>query len=76
LIERIEQVAVHSREPLLLMGPTGAGKSRLARRIFELKRARHQVAGEFVEVNCDRLRKYLARYGLDWKSVRDDVVGA
>jgi transcriptional regulatory protein RtcR len=56
LIERIEQVAIHSREPLLLMGPTGAGKSRLARRIFELKRARHQVAGEFVEVNCATLR--------------------
>jgi transcriptional regulatory protein RtcR len=56
LIERIEQVAVHSREPLLLMGPTGAGKSRLAKRIFELKRARHQVAGEFVEVNCATIR--------------------
>jgi transcriptional regulatory protein RtcR len=56
LIERIEQVAVHSREPLLLMGPTGAGKSRLARRIFELKRARHQVAGEFIEVNCATIR--------------------
>src|SRR6185369_15967111 len=52
LIDRIEKVAVHSREPLLLMGPTGAGKSKLAKRIFELKRARHQVAGEFVEVNC------------------------
>lgn len=56
LIDRIEQVAVHSREPLLLMGPTGAGKSRLAKRIFELKRARHQVQGEFVEVNCATIR--------------------
>lgn len=56
LIDRIEQVAVHSREPLLLMGPTGAGKSRLARRIFELKHSRHQVAGEFVEVNCATIR--------------------
>ena len=56
LIDRIEQVAIHSREPLLLMGPTGAGKSRLARRIFELKRSRHQVAGEFVEVNCATIR--------------------
>jgi transcriptional regulatory protein RtcR len=56
LIERIEQVAVHSREPLLLMGPTGAGKSRLAKRIFELKRSRHQVPGEFVEVNCATIR--------------------
>ncbi|HEX6161527.1 MAG TPA: RNA repair transcriptional activator RtcR [Thermoanaerobaculia bacterium] len=56
LIDRIEQVAIHSREPLLLMGPTGAGKSRLARRIYELKRSRHQVAGEFVEVNCATIR--------------------
>jgi len=56
LIDRIEQVAIHSREPLLLMGPTGAGKSRLAKRIFELKRTRHQVAGDFVEVNCATIR--------------------
>jgi transcriptional regulatory protein RtcR len=56
LIDRIEQVAINSRDPLLLMGPTGAGKSRLAKRIYELKRARHQVAGEFVEVNCATLR--------------------
>jgi transcriptional regulatory protein RtcR len=56
LIDRIEQVAIHSREPLLLMGPTGAGKSRLAKRIFELKRSRHQVAGELVEVNCATIR--------------------
>jgi len=56
LIARIEQVAITSRDPLLLMGPTGAGKSRLAKRIYELKRARHQVKGEFVEVNCATLR--------------------
>ena len=47
---------MHSREPLLLTGPTGAGKSRLARRIFDLKKARHQVTGEFVEVNCATIR--------------------
>ena len=29
LIERIEQVAISTRDPLLLMGPTGAGKSLL-----------------------------------------------
>ena len=45
LIERIEQVAIRSRAPLLLMGPTGAGKSQLARRIYELKKARRQVRG-------------------------------
>ena len=56
LIERIEEVAIRSRDPLLLMGPTGAGKSRLARRIYELKRARHQMAGDFIEVNCATIR--------------------
>jgi transcriptional regulatory protein RtcR len=56
LIERIEQVAVASRAPILLMGPTGAGKSELARRIFELKKARRQVLGELTSVNCATLR--------------------
>lgn len=56
LIERIEQVAGCSRDPILLMGPTGAGKSLLARRIFELKKARRQVVGNFVEVNCATVR--------------------
>ncbi len=41
---------------LLLIGPTGAGKSQLAGRIYELKKARHQLQGEFVEVNCATLR--------------------
>lgn len=55
-IEQIEQVAVRSRAPMLLIGPTGAGKSFLARRIYELKRSRHQIEGRFVEVNCATLR--------------------
>jgi transcriptional regulatory protein RtcR len=56
LIERIEQVAIATRDPLLLMGPTGAGKSKLARRIFELKKMRHTITGEFIDVNCATLR--------------------
>ena len=56
LIEEIERVAIRSRAPILFTGPTGAGKSHLARRIFELKKSRHQVPGEFVEVNCATLR--------------------
>jgi transcriptional regulatory protein RtcR len=56
LIELIERVAIHSRSPLLLMGPTGAGKSQLASRIYELKKLRRQVGGAFVEVNCATLR--------------------
>ena len=55
LIEEIERVAVRSRAPILLTGPTGAGKSHLARRMFELKKSRHQVKGDFVEVNCAKL---------------------
>ena len=56
LIAEIERVAIRSRAPILLTGPTGAGKSHLARRMFELKKSRHQVSGEFVEVNCATLR--------------------
>ena len=56
LIDRIERVAIATRDPLLLMGPTGAGKSRLARRIFELKKSRRAVSGNFVDVNCATLR--------------------
>ena len=55
-ITEIERVAVRSREPMLLMGPTGAGKSFLAKRIYELKQSRHQLVGAFVEVNCATLR--------------------
>ena len=56
LIETIERVAIRSEEPILLTGPTGAGKSRLARRIYELKKLNRQVAGAFVDVNCATLR--------------------
>lgn len=56
LIDRIEQVALRSEDPILLMGPTGAGKSELARRITALRRERRHVAGPFVEVNCATLR--------------------
>lgn len=55
-IAQIERVALRSRAPMLLIGPTGAGKSFLARRIYELKRSRHQMQGRFVEVNCATLR--------------------
>lgn len=56
LIEQIEKVSIRSTAPVLLMGPTGAGKSQLARKIFDLKKQRHQFKGNFVEVNCATLR--------------------
>jgi transcriptional regulatory protein RtcR len=60
MIERIEQVALRSKEPILLSGPTGAGKSQLARRIYELRQQRGGLRGNFVEVNCATLRGDLA----------------
>jgi transcriptional regulatory protein RtcR len=55
MIDEIERVAIKSKAPILLMGPTGAGKSFLARRVFELKKTRHKLDGKFVELNCATL---------------------
>ena len=56
VVERLDRVAVRSPAPILLLGPTGAGKSLLARRIYELKKSRRFVKGPFVEINCATLR--------------------
>jgi len=56
LIARMEKVAAATRSPILLGGPTGAGKTVLARRIFELKKARNLIDGPFVELNCATVR--------------------
>lgn len=56
LIEQIEEVSLNSDAPILLTGPTGAGKSQLARRIFEMKQHRQRVTGKLVELNCAVIR--------------------
>jgi transcriptional regulatory protein RtcR len=48
-------VAQRSPAPILLDGPTGAGKTQLARRVYELKKRHRQLVGPFVEVNCATL---------------------
>ena len=56
LISEIENVAVRSTAPMLITGPTGVGKSHLAKKIFELKQQKLQLEGKLVEVNCATLR--------------------
>ncbi|MEN9358497.1 MAG: hypothetical protein RL095_32 [Verrucomicrobiota bacterium] len=56
MIDEIEVVAERSAAPMLLLGPTGAGKSSLARRVYELRKAQNKLKGDFVEVNCATLR--------------------
>jgi transcriptional regulatory protein RtcR len=51
-IDEIGKVAAKSREPILLMGPTGTGKTKLAEQIYLLKSAGNKIKGEFVEINC------------------------
>jgi len=56
MIKQIEKIAARSTEPILLTGPTGAGKTQLAKRIYELKRDVTKVNGKLVVVNCATLR--------------------
>jgi len=56
LVDRIEEVASTSTAPILLSGPTGVGKTRLARQIHRLKQQLGRVSNAFVEVNCATLR--------------------
>jgi len=55
MIGQLEKVSIRSRAPILLTGPTGAGKSQLARQIYELKKQRQNLDGSFVTVNCATL---------------------
>lgn len=52
----LERVSIKTRDPILLTGPTGSGKTELASRIYTLKHARHDVTGPFVEINCATIR--------------------
>ena len=56
MIEQLEQVSIRSNEPILITGPTGAGKSQLAQRVYELRKQRGKLDGRLVEVNCATLR--------------------
>jgi transcriptional regulatory protein RtcR len=55
MIAEIEQVAQLSNAAILLNGPTGAGKTHLARKIYELRVHNGLTSGSFVAVNCATL---------------------
>jgi transcriptional regulatory protein RtcR len=75
MIDRIEQVALRSKSPILLHGATGAGKSQLARRLHELKHLRGGLKGPFVEINCATLQGDTAASAL-FGHVRGSFTGA
>jgi transcriptional regulatory protein RtcR len=56
IIQEIRAAALYSNEPILLTGPTGSGKSSIARRIHEVKSSKNRVSETFVPVNCSTLR--------------------
>lgn len=56
MIDRMEVVTSNSDAPLLLVGPTGTGKSDLAARLYELKLQQRRIKGRLVHVNCSTLR--------------------
>ena len=56
MIEQLEQVSIRSQEPILITGPTGAGKSQLAQRVYDLRKLRGKLSGKLVAVNCATLK--------------------
>lgn len=56
MIDEITRVCEASTDPILLTGPSGVGKTRLARLIYEWKKKNGHVSGAFVELNCATLR--------------------
>lgn len=60
-IDELERLALASSDPILITGPTGAGKTKLASKIYDLKKKHNLVKGAFVSVNCATLDHATAR---------------
>ena len=60
-IDELERLVLASPDPILITGPTGAGKTKLASKIYDLKKKHNLVQGEFVSVNCATLDPATAR---------------
>ena len=62
MIREVARGAVRTNDPILILGPTGAGKSRLAQLIYDLKKERGLLIypqGKFVSINCAALTQNL-----------------
>ncbi len=64
MMAEIVKVSVRSKEPILLTGATGVGKTRIAKRIHGVKDKAGKINGQFVPVNCATLRGDLAKSAL------------
>lgn len=47
--------AIRRSDPVVIIGPSGAGKASIARRIHQGRQLSAHLEGEFVPVNCERL---------------------
>lgn len=56
MIEQLEKVSIRSNAPILITGPTGAGKTQLVQRLYELRKQRGKLEGRLVAINCATLK--------------------
>ncbi|WNZ59556.1 RNA repair transcriptional activator RtcR family protein [Myxococcus sp. MxC21-1] len=76
LIALVAKVATRSADPILLEGPTGAGKSELAKRIAESKLSAHQLKGKSLRENCATFQDTTHAHSTLFGHVRGAFTGA
>lgn len=64
LIADMERISLKSQSAILIEGPTGSGKSALARRLYDLKHRAQKLTGPFISINCATLHPEQAQSAL------------
>lgn len=57
MISMIEKIAVKNNHPILIDGKTGVGKTNIIKNIYDLKKSKGIVSGDFISINCATLVK-------------------